>query len=460
MTHSISKLLFLFHFLFGATDLYSQNKSENILLYIRNYSNNYKIEYYDSSFNIYPKKFENISVDTINYTQFHYSSIGGFGSLLNSKSQFGLITMPYDTISIIISSSGIPKIALLNQGMFYTQRNKEQQLIGVIDENHITKINALISRQKFREAIDVYNVGFHQRKETLRKIFHDPKYKTYLDFKLLLLELQKRNLILNINITNNLLTKDEIFNFFHDSIVKFSTDVKIEKLPNTYNIIGANMQKITKRFPDEINYLFWFEYIKQNILSQNLGKKLILYYIKKSKDINIYDSLSTIAFEHYGGDDFKRVLLKYRNLKYLNKSKLNSSSLISSNNKIINLDTILLQNRGKYIYIDFWASWCTPCNAEMPASKTLAERYHNKISFIYLSIDNDTEPWLQSIKRLKLEGSQNFLLSDGIFIINGKKYPIKSIPRYMLMGSHGNLIDDNAPRPNSKELQEIFNKIK
>jgi thiol-disulfide isomerase/thioredoxin len=120
----------------------------------------------------------------------------------------------------------------------------------------------------------------------------------------------------------------------------------------------------------------------------------------------------------------------------------------------------LLQNRGKYSYIDFWASWCAPCIAEMPISKTMAERYRNKISFIYLSIDNDIQPWLQSIKRLKIEGSKNFLLSDGIFIFNGKKYPIKSIPRYMLIDSYGNLIDDNAPGPNSKELQEIFNNIK
>ena len=460
MKHLIIKLLFFSHFLFGVTDLYSQKRSENVLIYIRNYSNNYRIEYYDSSFNITPKNFENNSVDTINFTQFHYSSIGGFGSLVNPKSQFGLISMPYDTISIIISSSGIPKITLLNQGLFYTLRNKEQQLIGVIDEHYITKINTLLNRKRFREAIDVYNIGFHQRKDTLKKIFYDAKYKSYLDFKLLLLELQKRNLILNINITSNLLTNDEIFNYFNDSIVKFSIDTKIEQLPNTYNIIGANMQKITKRFPDEINYLFWFKYIIQNIPSQNLGKKLILYYIKKSDNINIYDSLSKVAFEHYGGDDFKRILQKYRNLKFLNKTNLNSSSLIASNNTIINLDTILSHNRGKFSYIDFWASWCAPCIAEMPTSKALAERYHNKISFIYLSIDNDTEPWLQSIKRLRLEGSQNFLLSDGIFIINGKKYPIKSIPRYMLIDSDGNLIDDNAPRPNSKEIQEIFNKLK
>jgi len=447
-------------FLFRVTELYSQNSGENILIYIRNYSCNYKIDYYDSSLNIIPNKFENISVDTIKFTQFYYSSIGGFGSLSNRNSQFGLITMPNDTISIIISSKGIPKITLLNQGMFYTLRNKEQQLIGVIDEHYITKINTLLKRKRFSEAIDVYNIGFDQRKVKLKEIFYEAKYKSYLDFKLSFLELQKRNLILNINITNNLLTKDEIFKYFYDSIVKFSTDVKIQELPNTYNIIGASMQKITKRFPDEINYFFWFKFIKDNIVSQNLGKKLILYYIKRSEYINIYDSLSMIATEHYGGDDFKRILKKYRNLKFLNKSNLNSSSLIDSNNTIINLDTILSQNRGKYSYIDFWASWCAPCIAEMPISKTLAERYNNKISFIYLSIDNDTEPWLMSIKRLKLDGSKNFLLSDGVFIINGMKYPVKSIPRYMLIDPGGNLIDDNAPRPSSKEIKDIFNKIK
>jgi len=447
-------------FLFRVTELYSQNSGENILIYIRNYSSNYKIDYYDSSLNIIPNKFENISVDTIKFTQFYYSSIGGFGSLSNRNSQFGLITMPNDTISIIISSKGIPKITLLNQGMFYTLRNKEQQLIGVIDEHYITKINTLLKRKRFSEAIDVYNIGFDQRKVKLKEIFYEAKYKSYLDFKLSFLELQKRNLILNINITNNLLTKDEIFKYFYDSIVKFSTDVKIQELPNTYNIIGASMQKITKRFPDEINYFFWFKFIKDNIVSQNLGKKLILYYIKRSEYINIYDSLSMIATEHYGGDDFKRILKKYRNLKFLNKSNLNSSSLIDSNNTIINLDTILSQNRGKYSYIDFWASWCAPCIAEMPISKTLAERYNNKISFIYLSIDNDTEPWLMSIKRLKLDGSKNFLLSDGVFIINGMKYPVKSIPRYMLIDPGGNLIDDNAPRPSSKEIKDIFNKIK
>lgn len=460
MKHSLIKLLFYIHFIGGATELYSQNKCESVFIYVRNYSSSFRIEYYDSSFNIIPKKFENTSVDTLSLNQCYHSSIGGFGSLLNPKSQFGLITMPHDTISIVISSSGIPKITLLNHGMIYDLRNKEQQLIGVIDEHYISKINTLLKRNRAMEAIEVYNIGFKQRKDSIKKIFYEEKYKSYLDLKLLLLELQRRSLILNINITNNLLTKDDIFNYFRDSIVRFSIDSKIEQLPNTYNIIGSGMQRITKKFKDDFTYLFWYKFIINNTFSQNLAKKLIIYYIKKSENISIYDSLSNDVCQHYGGDDLKRVLLKYRNLKYLNNSNLNSSSLLTLNNSITNLDTILLSNRGKYIYIDFWASWCAPCIAEMPKSKALSDKYHNKISFIYFSIDNDIEPWLMSIKRLKIERFKNFLLSDGIFIINGKKYPITSIPRYMLIDLDGNLIEDNAPRPSSKEIQEIFNKLK
>jgi thiol-disulfide isomerase/thioredoxin len=386
--------------------------------------------------------------------------MGGFSSIGNPSSQFGLITFPNDTISITVSSTGTPKVSLLNKGTFYDLRNREQQLFGVIDEHYISKITTLIKNKKVSEAIDVYNIGFKQRRDKIKQIFHDSKYESYLDLRLMLLELQRRNLIFNIHVTNKLKTKQNILSYFRDSIVNFSLGTDIERLPNTYNIIGANMQKITKQFKNDYNYLFWFDYILTNSFSKNLAKTLILYYIKQSDNIDIYDSLSKVALQHYGSDDFKRVLSKYRNLKFLNKSNLQSTSLIDTYNTIRNLDTILLNNKGKYIYIDFWASWCAPCIAEMPKSKALSDKYQDRISFIYLSIDNDTGPWLQSIERFKLQSFQNFLLSDGILILHGKKIPIKSIPRYMLIDSAGNLIDDNAPRPSSKEIHEIFNTLK
>ena len=66
--------------------------------------------------------------------------------------------------------------------------------------------------------------------------------------------------------------------------------------------------------------------------------------------------------------------------------------------------------RGKYVYIDVWATWCAPCRAEIPFLKKLEEKYHQKdIVFLSLSIDQlkDVEKWRKLIKDKELGGALN-----------------------------------------------------
>ena len=116
--------------------------------------------------------------------------------------------------------------------------------------------------------------------------------------------------------------------------------------------------------------------------------------------------------------------------------------------------------KGKYIYIDVWATWCGPCKEEIPYLKEVEKKYHNKnIEFVSISIDKDKdkEKWAKMVKDLKLSGVQ--LRADKDFKSKFvKDYLINGIPRFILINPNGEIVKSIAPRPSSGEkLIELFN---
>lgn len=116
---------------------------------------------------------------------------------------------------------------------------------------------------------------------------------------------------------------------------------------------------------------------------------------------------------------------------------------------------------GKYIYVDVWATWCGPCKAEIPDLKKIEEEYRGKnIEFVSLSIDeaSDKETWKNFVREKELKGIQIF---DGAawksnFI---KDLEIQGIPRFILIGPDGKIIDPDAPRPSSEKLRDKLNAL-
>ena len=128
--------------------------------------------------------------------------------------------------------------------------------------------------------------------------------------------------------------------------------------------------------------------------------------------------------------------------------------------------TSLSALKGKYVYIDVWATWCGPCKAEIPSLKKVEKNYHGKnIAFVSMSIDDDrshdgswekaNEDWKKMVKEKELGGIQ-------IFAPNGWKsefvqnYMINGIPRFILIDPEGNIVSASAPRPSSEELIKLF----
>lgn len=113
--------------------------------------------------------------------------------------------------------------------------------------------------------------------------------------------------------------------------------------------------------------------------------------------------------------------------------------------KIYKLDDF----RGQYLYIDIWATWCSPCRQEIPHLEKLIERYKGKnIAFVSLSTDasKDKEKW--RTMALKMTGHQYWLGPEHDFL---RELDVNGIPRFVLVDPEGKLVNANMTRPSQPE---------
>jgi len=117
--------------------------------------------------------------------------------------------------------------------------------------------------------------------------------------------------------------------------------------------------------------------------------------------------------------------------------------------------------KGKYVYIDVWATWCGPCKAEIPFLKEVEKAYHDKnIAFLSVSIDEakNHDKWKEMVADKELGGIQVFADNDwkSEFV---QAYKINGIPRFILIDPTGNIVAADAPRPSSEELKSLLNEL-
>ena len=109
--------------------------------------------------------------------------------------------------------------------------------------------------------------------------------------------------------------------------------------------------------------------------------------------------------------------------------------------------------KGKYLFLDFWASWCEPCREENPKLAKLYEKYANKgIEFVGISIDMDKRNWEKAIIKDKLpwiqacdlKGSQSVIFND---------FGLYDIPANFLIDQEGKIVARNVT---VEELKKIL----
>lgn len=123
-------------------------------------------------------------------------------------------------------------------------------------------------------------------------------------------------------------------------------------------------------------------------------------------------------------------------------------------------NAVKLENlSGKFVYIDVWATWCSPCIAEIPHLKKLEMEMHGQnVEFVSISIDrqDDYDAWKAMVYEKELTGIQLMAENDwkSDFAV---QYVIESIPRFIIIGPDGNIVNADAPRPSDPELKDTLN---
>ena len=113
--------------------------------------------------------------------------------------------------------------------------------------------------------------------------------------------------------------------------------------------------------------------------------------------------------------------------------------------------------KGNYVFVDFWASWCGPCRAEMPNVVEAYKKYHSKgLEIVGVSFDQKKDAWTAAVKNLGMEWPQ---MSDlkGWQCAAGKVYGIRSIPSNILLDPQGKIVaSDLRGEDLQKRLAEIY----
>ena len=234
-------------------------------------------------------------------------------------------------------------------------------------------------------------------------------------------------------------------------------DDKLANLPNATSIVGSllkyemNLNKKDNKETDPIEMMHVIDTkIKNPKLKEQLAYGNARYDLMYTKDL---DAFYTLFNKMVSNPEYKKeIKTKYDNIKSMSPGKVSPDfTAFDINGKEFHLKDFA----GKPVYIDLWATWCSPCRAEMPALRTIEEKYKNApITFISLNVYDDKAKWEAFINHEKPEGVQ--LISTDKDMPFLKKYVVDGIPRFIFIDKQGKIIDANAPRPSNKKLIKLI----
>jgi thiol-disulfide isomerase/thioredoxin len=216
--------------------------------------------------------------------------------------------------------------------------------------------------------------------------------------------------------------------------------------------------------PDEQMFRSCFDSIHKNFTG--IAREYLLSRVMArayTKDIAIpegYIKLYKKASSRKGYRNMVKIAKEERKKKETDTASVENRLLSLDGEDNLSFEAFMAKQKGKYVLVDFWASWCMPCIQEMPYWKRLMNSYPaDKIYFLNLSIDNSTINWRSKVKQRELQSLNHFLLLNQSKTKLTRQYSIETIPRYLLFDKDGKILNADAPKPSDPALKQLLDSL-
>lgn len=241
--------------------------------------------------------------------------------------------------------------------------------------------------------------------------------------------------------------------------------------PNYYDFL-SEVQLDKSNMDKGIGYFYFLDYyLKQSYKLSGSEADIIDYAATKLSNRSLYEyyafalgrNFKRKLYEKFGSSSPYPKIAKRVHLKYKDREGMLDGSpapMVTLQDTSGNSKTFAAY-AGRYIYIDFWATWCGPCIQEIPYLQELERDYADKpVVFVSISMDRerDRQKWVDFVRDRGLHGEQVWLDA-----LNNKRisesFYITQIPRFVLLDQEGKIVDANAPRPSDKQVRRLLDKV-